>query len=161
MPLWAGLLRVAFGFAFLAGVVTIVRSMSGAQGWLFVLFMFGFGAVLDWWSGMPHWVASPSPNREPTVEGRYASWPMPTAVALWLFGAVASFVGSGGTIDGGLVAVTLNPILWAAYTISRSIERMRCPHCRKSASMENVRHAAVGSPLVCPRCNNVVSKPAG
>ena len=162
MPLWVGLVRVAFALLALPGVLTMSRNMSSSEGLVGFLFLVGFLVVFEWWVGsMPHWVASPTPDRKPTVEGRYASWPMPTTIALWLFGAISSFVGGGGTVAGVLVAATLNPILWAAYAISRYIERMRCPHCRKSAAMENVRNAAVGSSLVCPRCNNVVSKPAG
>jgi hypothetical protein len=115
---------------------------------------------------IPQWAASSAgvPNNGASYpQGRYVGWPLPTLIVTLILGLIPPVAALGSEPSLAVFAATTitNPVLWFALYPYWFLGRMRCPHCRKSASMSNVSDAAVGSPLVCPRCNNLVSKPAG
>ena len=51
MPLWVGLVRVAFALLALPGVLTMSRNMSSSEGLVGFLFLVGFLVVFEWWVG--------------------------------------------------------------------------------------------------------------
>jgi len=105
----------------------------------------------------------PSPNRPATdcPAGTYLSWPVPAFVVLLVVGLVGAGVGSGGSLEGLLLAAVLNPILWAAAYAFWCIGKIRCPHCRKSFAVGDMAKQAVGSAIECGNCRNVFTKPPG
>lgn len=95
------------------------------------------------------------------IPGQYIGWPLPTLIVLLVLGLIPAIGHSEGQPLLFAVGAATNPVLWLVMYPLWHLGRMRCPHCRKSASVSEVGGASVGSPLACPCCNNVVSKPAG
>jgi hypothetical protein len=112
----------------------------------------------DW---KPHAATESSGSVVNQPAGRYLRWPLPLLVATLILGLIPAVAFcQGDPVVFGASAI-LNPVLWFAIYPFLHLGGMACPHCRKSGSMASVSDAPVGSSLMCPRCNNVVSKPAG
>lgn len=98
---------------------------------------------------------------QPLPSGTYLGWPVPTFIALFVLGVLSAGAGSGGRLEGFVVAWLLNPINWGMAYAFFQIGKLKCPHCRRSARLGEARNAPVASPLTCPHCSNALAKPQG
>lgn len=91
--------------------------------------------------------------------GHYLIWPMPVAIGCAITGLIGALVGSGGSGAGFAIAWLLNPLNWIfAYSLSQ-LGRIKCPHCRRSHSMQDDRNKPVDTALKCDSCGNIFLKP--
>jgi hypothetical protein len=93
--------------------------------------------------------------------GTYLNWPIPLSCVLLLLGLGGAVVGSGGTVEGFLFALMLNPLIWIAGGTASQIGRIRCPHCRKSSELGVEVNHPVGIAIACSHCGNDFAKPPG
>jgi hypothetical protein len=139
---------------------------SSVLGVLVVLSLFPLMALANASERIPAWrpahtSGTPSGGGVGSPSGRYLGWPLPVLIVTLILGLIPAVMGCKGDPVVFVVVAVLNPVLWCSIYPLWHLGRLACPHCRKSASMSLVSNAAVGSPLVCPFCNNIVSKPAG
>jgi hypothetical protein len=93
--------------------------------------------------------------------GSYLQWPTVAFWGLVILGLIGASAGSGGSPEGFIAALVLNPILWAAIYVFWKIGNIRCPHCRKSFPIGDAAKYPVGSAITCRNCGNDFAKPAG
>jgi hypothetical protein len=82
-------------------------------------------------------------------------------VVLGVFAGLASAaVGGGGSPEGAVVAIALNPLVWfGCYSLFKIRPALRCPHCRRTEAIPpEFRNARLGSIATCPHCGNEFQK---
>lgn len=92
--------------------------------------------------------------------GGRSGWMLPAGIITALLGLWGSAAGSGGSFDGFILAVILNPILWlAGFWIYQSAS-IRCPHCGGRTRNSTISEAPLDSVIICRHCQNKFHKTA-